>query len=74
MYCTVCGQIHNSEACPCKLTYVIWGSERRPYCCPVCGGNGIKPLGFYNLTSGMWTSSGGTEECRSCTGTGVVWQ
>ena len=40
--------------------------------CPVCGGNGIKDKGFYNQTSGLWTSSGGTETCRSCNGKGYI--
>lgn len=44
-----------------------------PYVCPVCRGNGIVDVGFYNQTSGCWTSSGGFEMCRSCNGTGVGW-
>jgi hypothetical protein len=44
--------------------------------CPVCGGNGLVPKGFYNQTSGTWTT--GTiipfEKCKSCDGTGVVWK
>jgi len=44
------------------------------YCtCPVCNGSGIVSFGFYTQTSGQWTSSGGTEGCRSCGGTGIVW-
>lgn len=40
--------------------------------CPVCNGNGIVDQGFYNQTSGQWTSVGGTETCRSCGGQGYV--
>lgn len=43
------------------------------YRCPVCGGNGIVPGGFYLQTTGTWmaTDTGG-EECRSCKGKGFV--
>ena len=41
--------------------------------CPVCGGNGLVMNGFYNQTSGVWTT-GSTEPemCRSCNGKGYV--
>ena len=45
----------------------------QPYKCPICYGNGIVPDGFYNQTSGQWTSTGVTEKCRSCNCTGIVW-
>jgi hypothetical protein len=42
--------------------------------CPVCGGNGIVPNGFYNQTSWSWSTSDiAPEVCRSCQGTGIVW-
>ena len=45
-----------------------------PYCCPVCGGNGLVANGFYTQVSGHWSSSDATPEmCRSCNGTGIVW-
>jgi hypothetical protein len=48
---------------------------RQPYVCPVCNGNGLRPPGFYSQVSGIWTdSSTALEKCRSCDGTGVVWQ
>ena len=49
------------------------GAEEIAQCCPVCGGNGLVPNGFYNQTSGQWTSCStlpGT--CRTCNGTGVI--
>ena len=46
----------------------------KPYTCPVCGGNGLVPNGFYNQTTGNWSSTDATPEtCRSCGGLGVVW-
>ena len=41
--------------------------------CPVCGGNGLVPNGFYSQTSGCWPSTGtGGETCRSCGGKGYI--
>lgn len=41
--------------------------------CPVCNGNGLVANGFYNQTSGYWsTSSISPETCRTCNGTGVI--
>ena len=42
--------------------------------CPVCGGNGLVPNGFYNTVTGiMSTTSITPETCRSCNGTGIVY-
>jgi len=30
---------------------------KRPYRCPVCGGNGIVPNGFYRQTSNDWMTT-----------------
>jgi uncharacterized cupin superfamily protein len=51
-------------------------SERKgPYRCPVCGGNGKVPAGFYNQTGGRWiTSNAADETCRTCNGRGIVWR
>lgn len=43
----------------------------KPYACPVCGGRGVVPPGFYTLPGS--TSSFSSETCRSCQGTGVLW-
>jgi hypothetical protein len=45
----------------------------RPYACPVCGGRGIVPPGFYWPSSGMGTVAV-PEPCRACDGIGVVWR
>jgi len=45
-----------------------------PHKCPICNGNGMVDAGFYNQTSGYWTSTEGTEACRACNGTGIVWE
>ena len=58
-----------------KFTGVFTIKESRaPYQCPVCGGNGKVPNGFYNQTGGEWSTTSTTPEiCRSCDGTGIVW-
>lgn len=41
--------------------------------CPVCGGRGIVPHGFYETYSPYYSSSGASPEtCRTCRGTGVL--
>ncbi len=61
---------------PAKSTEPVFESgsdNRRPYICPVCGGNGLVMQGFYAQTSGHWGTTGMTfETCRSCD-SGVVW-
>lgn len=48
--------------------------DRKPHACPICGGNGKVPRGFYDQTSGIWSTSYCTPEtCRSCDGKGIVW-
>lgn len=51
-----------------KLNY-----QPNPYRCPVCGGNGLVPNGFYSSTSGQWsTTSTSPETCKSCSGKGYI--
>ena len=41
--------------------------------CPVCNGKGKVDNGFYNQTSGNWsTASAEPEMCRSCSGKGYI--
>lgn len=42
---------------------------RSPHPCPVCTGRGLVPAGFYSRLP----ITGADEGCRSCDGTGVVW-
>jgi len=45
-----------------------------PFVCPVCRGNGLVPNGFYDQVGGQWSTTSITPEiCRSCDGTGIVW-
>lgn len=46
-----------------------------PHCCPVCGGNGLKPAEFYLYTSLVNGATAGTlvVDCRACDATGIVW-
>jgi hypothetical protein len=41
-----------------------------PHKCPVCGGTGNVPSGFYHGGGFMFNAP--TETCRSCTGQGVI--
>ena len=50
-------------------------TSNQPYVCPVCNGNGLVPNGFYEQTSGYWSTTSITPVmCRSCNGTGIVWK
>ena len=63
------------KAVPPVPQYTEYTTETLPYCCPVCGGNGLVPNGFYRQTGGNWVSSDSTpEQCKTCNGTGVVWK
>lgn len=42
----------------------------QPYRCPICGGTGDVPAGFYGPASLTDTAA---EPCRSCQATGIVW-
>jgi len=41
------------------------------HCCPVCGGRGMVPGGFY-VTNPL-SDSTEPETCRTCNGEGVLW-
>lgn len=46
-----------------------------PHQCPVCLGNGQVSAGFYNQVTGVWSgTTTAFETCRSCGGSGVVWE
>jgi len=45
--------------------------DPRPYVCPVCGGRGTVPFGFY--TTPLCATETATEPCRTCDGDGIVW-
>jgi DnaJ-class molecular chaperone len=47
-------------------------NHKQAVTCPVCYGTGHVDAGFYHQTSGQWSSSGGTETCKSCNGKGYV--
>jgi hypothetical protein len=48
--------------------------RKTPHRCPICGGNGLVDNGFYNQTSGHWSTTDITpEQCRTCNGKGIVW-
>jgi hypothetical protein len=43
-----------------------------PHRCPVCQGRGTVDQSFYSR--GQSTSAIGTETCKSCNGTGILWE
>lgn len=58
------GAVVTLHCCP---SYPCWMR------CPVCGGNGQVPNGFYEQTGGRWiTASTTPEKCRACDGRGIV--
>ena len=47
---------------------------KTPHKCPVCGGSGIVPNGFYNQTLSQWSTTSMTPDvCQNFSGTGVMW-
>jgi rRNA maturation protein Nop10 len=45
----------------------------KPHCCPVCGGKGIVPNGFYLYPQTEYAStSTAPDTCRSCGGKGYI--
>ena len=44
-----------------------------PYKCPICGGKGIVPGGFYISVGYTWSSNCTTEKRRQCNGQGIIW-
>ena len=54
-----------------KLSPVL--TSKIPHKCPICGGSTKVPRGFYDQTSGQWSTTDATPEpCRACVN-GIVW-
>ena len=51
--------------------YTDWYNkqEKKPHTCPVCGGTGQVPAGFY-----VPEATTVPDVCRSCNGSGVLWE
>lgn len=63
-------EIYQDKVYPIKS----FKGETKPFVCPVCGGKGIVPNGFYNSLNNYWSTTSTTpEKCRTCDGTGVIW-
>lgn len=55
--------------------YTDWGVHKNltPHRCPVCGGNGLVPRGFYSTVTGQSSTTDATPEiCRACQGKGYI--
>ena len=44
----------------------------RAQMCPICGGKGKTPPGFYTPETGSMSTSAAWETCRGCSGSGIV--
>ena len=53
--------------------YSDWygGGKKKPHTCPVCRGTGTVGAAFY---SRGWGGSTEWQKCRSCGGTGILWE
>lgn len=48
-------------------------NQMKPYCCPVCGGKGIVPSGFYSFPGNFGgVTNTCAETCRACNGKGII--
>jgi hypothetical protein len=47
-----------------------------PHRCPVCGGRGKMPRGFFDSVEGLpySTSDLTPDQCRPCLGSGILWE
>lgn len=73
--CPVCNTEMGTGGCPNQYQHNLGKQETKPFTCPVCLGNGLVAIGFYNQVGGAWVTSGiQPETCRSCKGSGVVWR
>lgn len=56
----------------------VRAAAAEPCCCPVCGGRGLVPVGWYagNGLYGGWSTGGANTEsaCHACMGSGVLWR
>ena len=74
--------IHRANGVPCypaEGATLQWVNENAPggaapHRCPICGGRGQVPAGFYGPASQtLLVISTEPEKCKSCDGEGVVW-
>lgn len=61
---------------PGLRSVIMQTGQRQPHRCPVCGGKGSLPQGFYDVSQTGFAGSTtvvATDPCRSCGQTGIVW-
>ena len=47
--------------------------NKTPHACPICGGKGFVPNGFYKDEAGSQTISISPETCQTCGGNCILW-
>lgn len=66
--------IEQDKSMPHRYNVHFIPNNKQPHVCPVCLGKGIVPNGFYLYPHNQWfSSSTSPEKCKSCQGSGVVW-
>ena len=73
---TVCslikGTLEECKICNWNLPLVYTNSTNVWQTCPICGGNGHVPGGFYNSVGGSSVTANVSEVCRTCNGKGII--
>lgn len=75
-YCPICGENHDTTACPNSVTYTTYCGcqERKPHCCPVCNGQGtVSKPPWVPGDVHIWTGGSSGYVCPTCGGSGIVW-
>ena len=74
--CNITWHLYPASPAPAKpgvddQVTVVTPSNMRPNVCPVCGGRGTLPRGFYEWLAAA-TTDATPEMCRSCCGAGII--
>ena len=56
-----------------RYPYYNTETKKQPYKCPVCGGKGRVPAGFYSCYHDTCITDASDVQCRTCKGEGIIW-